>query len=90
MSRKTLTGCGVGKTCKVSESNGSFCDRCDFNKNSFICGSWRGSYVATEPTAEPEQSGVCVLSEDLVFTGLNGTFIGNSCFNIAIYKLPIG
>lgn len=69
-----ISGCGVGKTCRISESNSSFCDRCDFDRNSLICGSWRGSYVTTEPTTVP--SGDCVLSENVVFSGLNDTFIG--------------
>lgn len=69
-----FTGCGIGRTCKISESNTAFCDRCDFEKNASICGSWKGSHVTVEPTAEP--SGDCVQSEDIVFSGLNDSYIG--------------
>ncbi|XP_062584554.1 usherin-like isoform X1 [Saccostrea cucullata] len=77
-------GCGMGKTCNMADSNTSFCDRCNFDKNSLICGSWTGSHVTSTQVAEP--SGDCVLSEETVFSGLNDTFIDTNLQPFSVYE----
>lgn len=69
-------GCGSGTVCPRMLKNSAFCDQCDFDQYTHMCGSVKG-YISETPTpAPPNPSDDCVVSEEKIYTGLYTDFLG--------------
>ena len=54
----------------------AFCDVCDFDHYTYMCGSVKG-HMTTEPTpAPPNPSDDCVTAEDRIYSGPDLDFMG--------------
>lgn len=56
----------------------AFCDRCDFDPYTHMCGSVTG-YVSDTPTpTKPHPTDDCAVEEQMIYSGLNTDFLGLS------------
>ncbi|XP_060070524.1 usherin-like [Ylistrum balloti] len=68
-------GCGQGTICPLSVQDFAFCDVCNFDKGSKICGSvsgYQGNDHFPNPTADPTAD--CIATEERIFSGMEMTY----------------
>ena len=69
-------GCGTGTICMRNQKAASFCDRCDFDAHTYMCGSITGYHSNTPTPAPPSPSDNCVVSEEKIYSGPATDYLG--------------
>ncbi|XP_021347323.1 usherin-like [Mizuhopecten yessoensis] len=68
-------GCGQGTICPLSVQDFAFCDICNFDKGSEICGSVRGHHGNNpSPNPTPDPTADCIATEERIYSGMEMTY----------------
>ena len=70
-------GCGSGTVCSRSQKDLAFCDICDFDPYTYMCGSLRGHHTTVPTPAPPHPADNCVTDKERIYSGLDLDFLGN-------------
>lgn len=75
-----VTGCGSGTVCPRSLKDTAFCDTCDFDSHTYMCGSVSGHISVVPTAAPPDPSDDCIFKEEKVYSGPDNDFLGNKLY----------
>ena len=64
-STHTITGCGTGRSCPLSQQATSYCDRCDFDRSKNVCSYIDGYF---DPGKTEVNTGICVSGYEQILT----------------------
>ncbi|XP_053408878.1 usherin-like [Mercenaria mercenaria] len=83
------SGCGSGTVCPRMLKDSAFCDQCDFDPYTYMCGSVKG-YISEKPTpAPPDPSDDCVVNEEKIYSGLNTNFFDDGLVPFSLYEYSV-
>ena len=74
-----ILGCGSGTVCYRGQKDLAFCDVCDFDPYTYMCGSVTGHYSTVPTPAPPHPADNCVTDEERIYSGLDLDFPGKLC-----------
>ena len=72
-------GCGGGTVCPRSQKDLAFCDMCDFDPYTYMCGSVGGHHTMEPTPSPPNPSDSCVTDEERIYSGMQLDFLGMKC-----------
>ncbi|XP_052767673.1 usherin-like isoform X2 [Mya arenaria] len=83
------SGCGSGTVCSRTMKDTAFCDMCDFDPYTYMCGSITG-YHSNIPTPAPRvPSDDCVVSVEKIYTGMNTDFLDDGLKPFSLYEYAV-
>ncbi|XP_076463865.1 usherin-like [Babylonia areolata] len=86
-SSSLLSGCGTGTVCPLSQAGSARCNRCDFNTTTTQCGAVWGH--VTSDLSPPDNTSACTAGEDMVFSGLDLSFVDGSLSPDSRYRYSL-